>query len=164
MKRWMLRLAIVISAAACALSLLAWVRSYAPEDLAVRSYRGRVLLVFTDGSFTGWNDAESKSYRSAPGVWADFHRMAQSQWGVLGFAYAAADFPNASFRLVAIPYPVVVLATAAGPLWWGWRVRRARTRSREGRCAKCGYDLRESQERCPECGSPAVAAEAAPAP
>lgn len=42
--------------------------------------------------------------------------------------------------------------TAIAPLVRG--VRAYFERLPEGHCAQCGYDLRASKERCPECGTP----------
>jgi hypothetical protein len=57
------------------------------------------------------------------------------------------------FRL-SLSYPAAALL-APSVLFW----RRAwvtRHRNRKGLCANCGYDLRATEHKCPECGQPKV--------
>ena len=53
---------------------------------------------------------------------------------------------------VTIPYWFVVLTAAVAPSWSAARAWRGRRRHSAGHCPACGYDLRATPQRCPECG------------
>lgn len=86
---------------------------------------------------------------------ADFFWESQWPWPILpshnvsfvSFAppYWALIVPHAYFSIIfAIP---TILA-----VHWSLKKIRQAFRGRRGLCAQCGYDLRASPERCPECG------------
>ena len=63
---------------------------------------------------------------------------------------------------IVMPYWFVLLVPAVLPAMWSWRfwthAACRRHRIRNGLCLQCGYDLRATPSRCPECGTiPATA-------
>ena len=55
---------------------------------------------------------------------------------------------------MSAPYAAVVPLTVIMPvLWLVFAIRDARRRN-SSHCSTCGYDLRATPDRCPECGTP----------
>ena len=76
--------------------------------------------------------------------------------GRFGF-WGFKDFWVVGSKAVVIPFyaPTILGAMLGVPaLLAAQRSALRAHRRRFGLCISCGYDLRESKERCPECGSP----------
>jgi hypothetical protein len=88
-----------------------------------------------------------------------------NQWG-FGFHWhktrlgGAWRYGGRRLIIVYAPFWLPVLLTAATPACWATGAFRRRRRSRVGLCPVCGYDLRATPERCPECGTVPRAAKA----
>jgi hypothetical protein len=68
-------------------------------------------------------------------------------------AFARPESYNAWLGLIltagcALPGALVGLLTAFG----NYRLALEQYRRKNGRCVRCGYDLRAAEDRCPECG------------
>jgi len=86
-------------------------------------------------------------------------------WQRLGFGYisdsqSAAGLRNATVttRAYWVPYWALVTLASIVPLRWLLVALTRARRRRRGLCARCGYDVRFSEGRCPECGAPLPAA------
>jgi hypothetical protein len=55
-----------------------------------------------------------------------------------------------------LPYWLATMLTAVLPGLWWWRRSKINHRRKAGLCRTCGYDLRASPDRCPECGTPII--------
>src|SRR5690348_2421946 len=66
-----------------------------------------------------------------------------------GFAY----FSSSAFSILLVPLWSVLLGTGVTFLL---TLRLALLRPKHGHCLRCGYDLRATPDRCPECGTVTV--------
>lgn len=103
----------------------------------------------------GWSFAPNNS-REYP-----FSRIPAGLMARIGFQLNDVSWtapPVAACRLTSVTFPywfaigVVVLS----PLIAATRAARRGRRIRRGECVHCGYDLRGSGGRCPECGAPSM--------
>jgi hypothetical protein len=76
-------------------------------------------------------------------------RREQTKLAQLQAAVATAD-PAAAYRRCTAVASVLPIGWVGSNVW---RKRQAATRARAGRCLQCGYDLRATPDRCPECGA-----------
>jgi len=78
----------------------------------------------------------------------------------LGLSLPSWDYRDKPFgdatamRYWNVYTPCWLLLLLSVPILFLWLCQRRRTRRRrmQGKCVGCGYDLRATRERCPECG------------
>ena len=155
------RLFTLLSALSLLLSLAAvalWVRSYwLFDDLSYTTERGSVSLANPRGGLLLYSDAmNAQATRRRIGFShsrtraLDLARAFGSPHRKWGPVRAWSPPPH---RIVVVQWwlPATLLAVAPGvSLASRLRLRRRRLL---GLCSFCGYDLRASPGRCPECGS-----------
>jgi hypothetical protein len=96
-------------------------------------------------------------HRSGKPEFPDFHFRSNDN-PVLGFKFghfingqAGTTRYSEGWQIVLPCWFVLPMMLLLPGLWYGLH-RRKKRRVSEGRCAFCGYDLRATPERCPECG------------
>jgi len=78
-----------------------------------------------------------------------------------GFRLLKGQFDGGDWTVVCVPAWAPLFVTAALPALWLHRRRRRTRRRARNLCPACGYDLRATPDRCPECGAASAAADTA---
>jgi len=81
----------------------------------------------------------------------------------LGFAFISTTIPifdiqarQAQITAVDVPWYAIMIGASVWPSFWLIEFRRRqrdRQHHRKDLCVRCGYDLRATPDRCPECGT-----------
>jgi hypothetical protein len=160
---------LVLSALLCLASVGMWVRSYIQEEMIGYSSPHRDHALWTNRYITSAQGRLSAiEVRFDQQLFGTLHGYSPDgfeyssittlslppgqPWHVrIGFNLqnASSSVSGQSIRTVSAPYWFLSLLFGVAPAVWLVRRRR---RIPAGHCQRCGHDLRETPQRCPECG------------
>ena len=181
MRRRLLHLLTAFSLLLCVVVSVLWVRSYQAHDVlswdradnsggqhhrwyrVVASGRGRIALSW-DAEVAAVADITPEEAARPTGrwQWGGWHRESPRypspgfggtpnlRWG---FHFRWNRRPGTVRREVILPYWALALPALAFPACRLLIRSRRSERRRRGVCLTCGYDLRATPDRCPECGT-----------
>jgi hypothetical protein len=162
----------------CLVTVVLWTRSFASETILLESHRGQCLIIGIDAVppkvVRESRDAVTldlflTDLRSPPPTINGVATPRPREHHLLGFTWARGamgkvvvrstdnNFWTPPFWILGVPHWFLALLTIALPLRWLWRRLTTAQRRRSNLCPICGYDLRATPDRCPECGKSTAA-------
>jgi len=171
-----------LSVVASLLVIVLWVHSYRRHEvLLYGTHRHCATIGATHGRFSlrhmrlesndsgvhfgdpGFKHNSARAQPMQPGLYASDCRIF---WAIGPFSFIvgserAGDWQRPGgahwdmhLQELIVPHWFVLMLTVCPAVLLVYRHAK---RPREGHCAKCGYDLRASPQRCPECGAATAA-------
>ena len=163
MKRWLRVMLNALTILSLLLSLAfagLWGRSYVKCDLAsfmchdtlwgigILNHRNGVMGFTREWYYRDSARLPGFRYGSEAPRSADF---ARSRFGIQ--REPGVTLWSGVSRAILIPHAYFILLFASLPALWLYRRIRRRATRLPGHCRACGYDLRATPDRCPECGA-----------
>jgi hypothetical protein len=171
-RRWLFNGLAVLSWLLCVAMGLIWARSYFAVNDWPANWVGGTSENYTRIQWAGGNrEIESRDGRLSltlidlvhsvhqPTAMKDFHhefigfggdRLGNGRWG------SGTVWTWEYFTTLWMPHWFLVLITALLPAMWivvDIRSRKVPRLKPQSHCRECGYDLRATPDRCPECGT-----------
>ena len=162
-KRHLFNLLAAISLLICAVTLVFWVRSSRHFDYAAinttsrifvcTTFPGGVKLSYWPEPVPGRRDIKFRSYMyNVPDASGQWISPPPVSWAKLGFDVKSIPSTPSGLEL-DVPFWLLTVLFLSPPLTSAFNFARRRCRQGLGQCVHCGYDLRASKDRCPECGT-----------
>lgn len=167
-----------LSLLACVIVCAIWVRSYWAQDEIKWGWTGGLVWAWTPkghlevGVYRGDCSNEPASFfglkRERSAVYDPLDtfiyleidppdKLVERKWGGFAWYSVQSHTPGGLQAEAVAPFWAIASMTALLPLIWILLRLRSRVRTRRqkraGLCRCCGYDLRATPGRCPECGA-----------
>jgi hypothetical protein len=180
-RRWLFNALAAVSLLLWVITIIVWVRSeFAYDEFAKLSIdRGTgnyvlPVIVWDDGRLEvllrtehfdkpplgkpplrdhPWRHIPNNSYSHYPHG-AQYNGMSNVKW--IWFYHPLlrdAVVQGTSEYWIVVRLWIIAALTSIAPSVWVWQTKREHGRAAQGFCRQCGYDLRATPDRCPECGS-----------
>jgi hypothetical protein len=175
--RYILAVLTVLSLLLCAATIAMWSLGHHITLSALRTVEGwnpegwvfvqsnTIAFASSDGIVVLFEDLPESHRRPGQrwaryGVWKYLRQPTESPYWdgataykrIAGFRYLLDVAPQCVQRWFTVPYWFMFIVTGALPVVRLRATMRRSSRRKGGRCETCGYDLRATPDRCPECG------------
>ena len=172
MKRWLLNLVSVLSILLCIGTGALWLRSCTEKDrvyffgqhqaYGLETGSGVLTLILRERQLfddAGWRHEVWPEEVNRSELWHNGSLAAHLGFGVSTQRRIGGDMGDYG-HFATLPLWFLMLCFAVAPAVRILQLYRKRKARRLGLCEECGYDLRATPGRCPECGHEAAGAKA----